>query len=91
VLGAGFALIAANFSEDFAILTASWANFTLFTVGVMITGMVLVLDQALLGLLRGSWQMWRNAVFATSKLLLLIPGWLLFSSGWGDGDLCLRG
>jgi O-antigen/teichoic acid export membrane protein len=73
VLGAGFALIAANFSEDFAILTASWANFMLFTVGVMITGIVLVLDQALLGLLRGSWQMWRNAVFAASKLLLLIP------------------
>jgi O-antigen/teichoic acid export membrane protein len=72
VLGAGFAVVAAYFSADFAPLVATWGNLLLFTSGVAITGIVLVLDQALLGLLRGSWQLGRNAVFAISKLLLLL-------------------
>jgi O-antigen/teichoic acid export membrane protein len=80
LLGVGFALSAAYFSADFAILTASKVNLLLFAAGVVITGMVLVLDQALLGLLRGSWQLWRNAVFALSKLLLLLPASYYFLS-----------
>jgi len=73
VLGVGFAVVAAYFSADFALLVETWGNLLLFAAGVGITGIVLVLDQALLGLLRGSWQLWRNAVFALSKLLLLLP------------------
>lgn len=43
----------------------------LFVVGVAITGLVLVLDQTLLGVLRGAWHLTRNTVFAATKLLLL--------------------
>lgn len=82
VLGLGFALVAGYISTDFALLTANWSYLLLFTVGVMVTGITLVLDQALLGLLRGSWQLWRNAVFATSKLLLLWPAaYYFYTSG----------
>jgi O-antigen/teichoic acid export membrane protein len=35
-----------------------------------------------LGLLRGSWQLWRNTIFALSKLLLLLPaGYYFLASG----------
>ncbi|HRQ37982.1 MAG TPA: hypothetical protein PLD25_08715 [Chloroflexota bacterium] len=82
VLGAGFAIIVSHLSADFALLTTSWGNFLLFTAGVAITSMVLVLDQAMLGLLHGSWQLWRNAVFAISKLILLVPiGYYFRSAG----------
>jgi O-antigen/teichoic acid export membrane protein len=82
LLGVGFALSAAHFSADFAVLTASRVNLLLFITGVAITGMALVLDQALLGLLRGSWQLWRNTIFALSKLLLLLPaGYYFLASG----------
>jgi O-antigen/teichoic acid export membrane protein len=40
----------------------------------------LVLDQALLGLLRGHWQLWRNAIVSTSKVLLLLPMGYYFGS-----------
>lgn len=73
LLGLGFALMAAHLSPKFAMLTSSWVNTILFMIGVSVTGMVLVLDQAMLGLLRGHWQLWRNAAFAVSKLLLLVP------------------
>ncbi|MBX3055219.1 MAG: hypothetical protein KF770_01985 [Anaerolineae bacterium] len=95
LLGAGFAIVSAYFSADFALLTASWKNFLLFTAGVAITGMVLVLDQAMLGLLHGSWQLWRNAVFAISKLILLFPiatyfrqaGAMAIYAAWFSGNL----
>lgn len=95
LLGAGFAVVAAYFSADFALLTASWFNFLLFTAGVAITGMVLVLDQAMLGLLHGSWQLWRNAVFAISKLILLVPisyyfrtaGAMAIYAAWFTGNI----
>lgn len=73
LFGILFVLIAPYFSADFLLFGASWSNFLLFVLGVTITGMVLVLDQALLGLLLGEWQLWRNAVFALTKLLLLFP------------------
>lgn len=80
ILGLGFALIAAHFSADFVLLAANWGYLLLFTAGVTTTGMVLVLDQALLGLLRGSWQLWRNAIFSAAKLLLLWPAAYYFRS-----------
>jgi O-antigen/teichoic acid export membrane protein len=81
ILGLAFALIAAHFSQKFAMLTSSWTNTILFMMGVSVTGMVLVLDQATLGLLRGHWQLWRNTTFAVSKLLFLLPigYYLIFS------------
>ncbi len=72
ILGLGFALIAARVSPKFTILASSWGNTLLFVTGVSVTGITLVLDQALLGLLRGGWQLWRNAIVSISKVLLLL-------------------
>jgi O-antigen/teichoic acid export membrane protein len=80
VLGLAFALLAAWSSPRFALLTSSWGNTLLFAAGVSITGTTLVLDQALLGLLRGHWQLWRNAIVSTSKVLLLLPMSYFFGS-----------
>jgi O-antigen/teichoic acid export membrane protein len=80
ILGIGFALIAGHFSSEFAPLISSWGITLLFAFGVAITGLTLVLDQAMLGLLRGNIQLWRNAIFASSKLLLLLPVGYYFSS-----------
>jgi O-antigen/teichoic acid export membrane protein len=73
LLGLGFVPVAAYFSNEFDLLWASWNYLLLFAAGVMVTSMVLVLDQALLGLLLGGWQLSRNAIFALSKLFLLWP------------------
>jgi O-antigen/teichoic acid export membrane protein len=43
----------------------------LFASGVALTAMTMVIDQAMIGLLRGGIQLRRNIVFAVSKLLLL--------------------
>ena len=44
-----------------------------FAVGVGLTALAFVLDQALIGLLRGGLQLIRNVVFSVVKLLALIP------------------
>ena len=43
----------------------------LFIVGSCLTGATLVLDEALIGLLRGGVQLWRNAAMAVAKLAAL--------------------
>lgn len=82
LLGLGFAGVAGHLGLNFAVLLFDWSNALLFAGGVSLTATSLVLDQALLGLLRGDWQFWRNSVFAFSKLLLLIPvGYYFRSNG----------
>ncbi len=66
-----FALIAPLLASDFQILHRSLLTTLLFAVGVGLTTMTLVTDQALIGLLRGDLQLWRNTLFAGCKLLLL--------------------
>ena len=47
--------------------------------------MTLVLDQALIGLLRGAMQLWRNALFAAAKLAILVAvGLWLADKSWGS-------
>jgi O-antigen/teichoic acid export membrane protein len=43
-----------------------------FVLGVALTGLILVLDQTLLGVLKGQWHLARNISFAVAKLLLLV-------------------
>jgi len=76
-LGLGFALVTSHISQEFAVLVNA-GNTLLFVAGVAITGSMLVLDQALLGLLRGHLQLYRNAIFALSKLLILGGAGLLY-------------
>src|SRR5256885_7313000 len=70
-LGIVYAVVAPYLSTDFQVLGASIGNIALFAVGVSLTSITLVLDQALIGLLRGSLQLWRNALFAGVKLAAL--------------------
>lgn len=72
VLGILFALIARYIAPDLAPIGATLENTLLFALGVSLTSITLVLDQALVGLLLGGLQLWRNAVFAVGKLILLI-------------------
>ncbi len=77
VVGMLFAFVAARLSIQFQALGTSGSDILLFGGGVSLTSVTLVLDQALIGLLRGSWQLWRNALFAIAKLVLLfaISAW----------------
>ncbi len=83
VLGLLFALIAPHLSENFHPLTANAINIALFALGVGIASAAQVLDQALIGLLRGSLQFWRNTFFAIAKLALLfvVARWLAATTG----------
>lgn len=89
VVGAGvgflFALVAPSVSIGFQPLRASIITIVLFAVGVSLTSITLVLDQAVIGLLRGGVQLWRNSLFALGKLvaLFLISRWLSVAGGIG--------
>ena len=82
-LGMLFAIVALYLSHDFQMLRASVENVALFAVGVSLTAITLVLDSALIGLLRGEMQLWRNALFAGGKLaaLFLAGLWLSHATG----------
>src|SRR6266567_4001682 len=68
----------------------------LFALGVSLTAITLVLDDALIGLFRGGLQLWRNSCFAVVKLavLLAVSLWLSRAFGmtiyatWAIGNIC---
>jgi O-antigen/teichoic acid export membrane protein len=73
MLGLAFALIAPLVSSNLGPLGESLPSTAFFAVGVGLTALAFVLDQALIGLLHGGLQLVRNMVFALVKLLALIP------------------
>ncbi len=78
-VGLLFAVVAPLFSTGFRPLTRDYTSITLFAVGVGLTAMTLVLDQALIGLLRGYVQLGRNTVFSVTKLgALWVVGAVVF-------------
>jgi O-antigen/teichoic acid export membrane protein len=78
VTGAVFAFIAPTISHNFVALRAGVLSIALFALGVGLMAVTLVLDQALVGLMRGELQLYRNALFAVSKLaVLLLAGFVL--------------
>jgi O-antigen/teichoic acid export membrane protein len=81
--GLVFAVVAPLASGGFKELGVSLANITLFASGVSLTAIAVVLDQALVGLLRGKLQFGRNALFAFSKLAALFGLSLLSASRAG--------
>ena len=99
VLGWAFALGAPSLAPGFGPLARSLWGELLFALGVSVTAVTLVLDLALIGLLRGGLQLWRNASFAVVKLLLLLlvglqpgGGGLAIYATWLAGNalsLCL--
>lgn len=81
VLGVGFALVAPLISSGLDLLGQSWLAMGVFAIGVGLTASTVVLDQALIGLMRGGLQLWRNVVFAVVKLAaILFVGLLLAGS-----------
>jgi len=58
------------------------AGVGLFAATAALTAALLVLDDAVIGLSRASWQVWRNLVFSAAKLALL-PAVL---AGWSGED-----
>jgi O-antigen/teichoic acid export membrane protein len=94
--GLVFVLISPLFSPAFRALQANIATAALFALGVSLTSIMLVLDQALIGLLRGRLQLGRNTLFAIVKLaVLFVPAlWLFYRTGlaiyaaWVIGNIC---
>ncbi len=83
-LGAGFAALAPHFSLSLRPLGDSVWKVLLFALGVALTALSVVLDQAFIGLLRGSLQLWRNGLFSVAKLLALaLAGMWLVNGGGG--------
>jgi hypothetical protein len=72
-LGLAFVVIAPLASSSFDSLSSSWVSALVFAIGVGLTALAFVLDQALIGLLRGGLQLSRNMVFTLVKLVALIP------------------
>ena len=84
ILGLGFAYLAPFLSADLEPLSSSLLVALVFAIGVGLTGLTAVLDQALIGLLRGSLQLARNVVFSAVKLAALAAvGFLLVAPGGG--------
>ena len=77
LLGLGFARSAALVADNLAPLAAGWGVSLLFALGVGLTALVSVLDQALIGLGQGGTQLGRNALFAAAKLVAILPTGLL--------------
>lgn len=72
VVGFIFGLVAPILSPQFATLNTSIIDTVLFAAGVSLTTITLVFDQALIGLLRGGQQLFRNTLFAVVKLVALL-------------------
>ncbi len=56
---------------QFLVSEFKYKYYLTFCVGVSLTSITMVLDQALIGLLKGNVQLWRNGLFALGKLIVL--------------------
>lgn len=70
-LGLGLAAVAPLFSDALRPLAANWGTALLFAAGVSVTAITMLVDQAVLGILREQLQVIRNTVFAATKLIAL--------------------
>ncbi len=82
-IGLIFALLAPLLSQNLGDLGLHIANSIPFALGVGFTALTMVLDQALIGILRGDLQLWRNTLFAAIKLISLLLCGLFLSPGTG--------
>lgn len=82
-LGLLFAIAAPRMSVDLRALAESLGSILLFALGVSLTAITLVLDQAVVGLLRGDLQLWRNAIFAVAKLVVLLMAGMWLTNKFG--------
>jgi O-antigen/teichoic acid export membrane protein len=93
VLGLAFALVAPLVASNLSPLNETAVATVAFALAVALTALAYVLDQALIGMLRGGLQLTRNIVFAAVKLggllviagLLADPGAAWIYGAWGAG------
>lgn len=71
LLAAGLRLVTAGIGQGFAPYLHTGPGALVFIGGSALTGAGLVLDEALLGLVGGAPQLWRNCAFAVTKLAAL--------------------
>lgn len=71
LLACGFWLIAAVVAPNAAPYLHNGTEAVIFIAGSALTGAALILDEAVLGVIGGSPQLWRNATFAVAKLAAL--------------------
>jgi O-antigen/teichoic acid export membrane protein len=72
LLGLGFAVLAPAISPHLQSFAQSGWSIALIALGSGLTAITLVLDQAVIGLLRGDLQLWRNGIFSVAKLAMLL-------------------
>jgi O-antigen/teichoic acid export membrane protein len=82
-LGLLFALIAPRLSAEMGVLAETIGNTLLFTLGVSLTAVSLLVDQAVVGLLRADLQLWRNVIFTVVKLFALLMAGLWLAKRLG--------
>ena len=80
-----FAFIAPYLSSQYRPLRANGIDIVILVVGIALSAMTLVFDQAMIGLLRGELQFWRNLFFSAVKLLglFLVAIWFSRQDGMG--------
>lgn len=83
VVGAGFALLAPLVSSAFLPLRNSPIDVFDFSAGVALTAIVYMLDAAVIGLLRGELQLWRNVICSTAKVVTIFMAGLLLAQKTG--------
>lgn len=87
-LGLGFAVVAAvAFSGSFPQISGTLGRVALFSVGVGVTGLTLVFDDATIGVMRGGIQLSRNLAMSVIKLVALPLGAVLLHDTFGVGLL----
>lgn len=85
ILGLGFAIVASLVSKRFEAILGKPVEALVFGVGVAIGAVALVFDSATIGLLRGGVQLWRNVIFAASKMAALPITAIVLHDQFGAG------
>ena len=80
-----FAFIAPYISPQYRPLSTNTIDVVILVTGVTLATMTLVFDQAMIGLLRGELQLWRNTFFSLVKLLglFIVSIWFSHQDGMG--------
>jgi O-antigen/teichoic acid export membrane protein len=76
-----FGVLAPRIGGEGAEALSSAVGLAMFVVMAALTAVMIVLDDAVIGLGRTSWQVWRNLVFALAKLVALPLPLLLWATG----------
>ena len=85
LLGLGFAAVAPLASKRFGDIVGEPDKAVIFAVGVSLTAVAAVFDQATIGLLRGGVQLSRNFIFTLVKMLALPVAAIMIHDQFGVG------